>query len=514
MSRAVSDAYVMAINAENEQTVFHAEFGFVPPGAREGATLDASPFGQLWGSRLDQLNNRALRMGAKWGSLELNRATLGGGWRYIDPTIEQQTGDWSTVQSDANGVFATPPYIEMTLDAPYDLIGVQVVFDDLGMEWATEMRVTYYNAAGATLDERTFQNDRVSAPIDYQYNGVKKFRVTLNKWSLPRRFAKVCQVIPGQIRYFTDENLYSFGLRESISPFNPLKIPEFSLVFPNENQEYNIINPTGVVAKLRGKMEIVSQIGLVIAPVVEYVSTGNFLLFSWPDDANDETASFICRPDMAFANKNYVFSGTATQTVAQIAAAISTQAGLEIAIDVDATMQSIQVNANIGDKVPLQNAFGQLAIAAGGYVKFERDGSYKIKPMLFDSPIRTLDYNNMWGKARIVQDLAPAGVNVKYQRNELFVSSDNELGKVRDISSDFILNATEARRVGEIALAFFNNRLQIDIPFRGDMSIEAGDIVSVETDYGFKDILILEHEITYNTKDFLQGRLKGVGYEP
>ena len=531
MSRSVSAAYLTAINAASEHTAFLAEFGFVPPGAREGMTLTQSGFGR-WGNRLAQLNNRVYSMGARWGSLEMNRAALGGGWRYVASTA-QQTGEWSQAQSGEDGVFVSPPTLEMGLDKDYDVIGVQVIFDEPGGEWAEEFKVSYYNAARVLLDERVFQNDDPNCSVNYQYNGVRYILLTFLKWNLPRRFAKICQVVPGQIRYFRDNNTYTFTLREKISPFEALTIPEYSIIFPNENQEFNIINPTGLISKLREYMEIPSNIGLVTTAGVEYVSVGNFPLFAWPDSANDETAALICRPDLAFANKNFTFSGAQIKTVEATAALISQQAGLRIPVEVDASLLAVQVNTRVDldNTTPLQNALGALASATGGYIKFERDGTYTLKPITYGAAVRTITYDNMWSKPNIRQSQMIAGVTVKYvtyvpargagdfsQGNpenlinaSVFVQNGDEIGRNIEIGSNFIRNETEARRIGGIALDFYGHRLSYDVDYRGDMSIEAGDIINVETDYGLRKILVMEHEITYDAQSFLGGRIRGVG---
>lgn len=525
--RNVSDDYLVAITSPTEQTVFNAEFEFIPPGAREGMTLSSVGFGRLWGSRLNQLNNRTYGMGAKWNSLELNRSVLGGGGEYIDPADKRQTGDWSMTQSGADGKFFTPTYITQILDKPYDLVGIQVIFDDLGEEWATEIEVLYYGSTGALLISRVFTNNKAIALINFSYNAVKSVRINFNKWSLPRRFAKVCQVIPGQIRFFNDGNTFSFVLKEKISPFTSLTIPEYTLTFSNEDQEYNIINPQGVVSKLRELMEIKSSIGLITSAGIEHISTGDFLLYSWPDSANDETAAFNCRPDFGFAENNFVRSDGAS-TVASVAMKISNQASIKTPISVDSSLQNVQVVERIERDTSLQSALSQLAIAAGGYIKFERDGTYSLKPSLFSAtPKRTLTYDDVWEKPDVKQAPVIHGVTVKHidyvqdfesgenrlEAVDTFIPSGSATGRNVDVISNFIINKSEAERIGALALAFYNHRLTFNIEYRGDMSIEAGDVIAVETDYGFHNVLVLEHEIRYDAINHLQGRIVGVGLD-
>ena len=518
MAQPLTPAAAAALKAPVEETQFTAEFGFVPPGAREGLILTSSLFGQL-GNRLDQLNNRLYSMGAPWMSGERNRNLLNGQMRFLDDSQVQQTGDWSTVQSDGNGDFMTPPYIHMTLDQAYDLVGAQIIFDNLSEEWATAIKVGYYNNAGTLIQEQIFTNDRASMSINWAYNAVRHIRFTILSWSLPRRFAKICQVIPGQIRYF-DRNSFSFVLRESVAPFKEAALPEYSITFANENQAYNIINPEGVVALLRGKMEIPAKIGVVTPAGIDYISVGDFPLHTWPDNAQYAETTFFCRPDIVFGGQPYTSasSGGATYTIAQLAAAISTQAGLRFPVVVDLALQAVQAWSNNQIKSSLDKALSELAVAAGGYLKYERDGSYTIKPVVFGATTRTLYSRDIWGEPNITQMPEIVGIklrsiNLASNVTELLVPPTAAGGAIEDVVSDFMRVIPGFNHVTDNAFAYFSHRLKYEISYRGDPSIEAGDVIEVETMYGLRRVFVTHHEITYNSVDFLQGRLEGIGVD-
>jgi len=187
------------------------------------------------------------------------------------------------------------------------------------------------------------------------------------------------------------------------------------------------------------------------------------------------------------------------------------RAGFSEYVKVDPALQNINVFADIGTGVPLLNALGQLAIAAGGYIKFERDGTYRMTSLDYSAaPIRTLDFNNIWGKPQITQKKAISAVEVNYRDSTRYVSRSAYNGGSSTVNCDFIIDGNHGEQIGLLWLEFANKRLQYSISYRGDMSIEAGDVIRVETDYGFRSVLVLEHEITYDGDKFLQGLIGGV----
>ena len=67
------------------------------------------------------------------------------------------------------------------------------------------------------------------------------------------------------------------------------------------------------------------------------------------------------------------------------------------------------------------------------------------------------------------------------------------------------------QRIGEIATHIFNNdtKYKINFEYFGNPMHEAGDVVSIETDYGFRDIFIEKLKLTFDGS--LSGTIEGVG---
>lgn len=512
-----SPEYKAAMKADTEETVFEAEFGFIPPGAVEGSTVSASAQTSI--SRLPQVRDSVYGMTAKYATAEPDRWILDGTYDFVDPNdATQEVGFWSSNLCGADGVFAYPPYIDYTLNAVYDLIGIMVWFDDQVGEHAASVTVSYYSASAVLLKTQTYSNADEVALFDLTQTGVKWFRVQINAWSEGYRHAKVPTVLPGQV-YHLGKDTFSFQFSEVIQPFQTsVTLPEYVIKFDNSEKKFDIVNPQGLMAFLRQKMRIPSKISVKTSVGFEEVSTGDFYLYAWPEDTQEDTASFMCRPSMAFETSYYQTPGNGTQTVAQATAIIFARVSESYAIE--AALQSVVVNQNIGKNVPVLSAMGQLALACCGYWKVNRDGTYHLKEWQTPVVTNSVNYDNSWAKPGIKQNKLITSVNVKYYSwnsiheriddTDNIVSLTENTGEMIEINSGFIPTQSRSNIVANAALAYYSQRLYYSQNYRGDMSIEAGDNVSIENDYGMNNIVLLEHEIKLD-KNGLDGTMKGVG---
>lgn len=510
-----SEKYKSAIKSDVEQDVFIADFGFMPEGAKEGATLSSND--QASASKLEQINNGVNSMAEKWATCEPNRVILDGEYENILLNNTKQIGYISNAMCDTLGAFSTPASFEYILDNVYDLIGITLFFDDKCEEWAVAGKIEYYDVNDAKLSEYAFENDTFCALIDGTQAGVRKIKVLITKWNTGYRHAKVSGILPGQTFVFDDDNTLSFTLKEDISPFEcSITIPEFSIVFDNSDKKFDIINPKGLIAFLKQKMKINAKMGVVTQNGIEYINCGNYFLYDYPQETQEDIAEFVCKPSMAFKTGYYSNEGRGTQTVEQACAII--MAGESYTIDEE--LKNIVVNQYIGEEVPLINAMGQLAVACGGYWKFNRDNTYQLRKWSIPSSSNEVDYDNMWNKPNIRQNKLVTSCNCKYyQYNSTYkhmesfdniVSLENNIGEQKDIDSVFIPNAERANEVANFVLEYYSHRLDHEVDFRGDLSIEPGDTAKVENDYAQTDVIITSINVTYTPESKLSEKLEGI----
>lgn len=517
MAIETSAAYKAAIKADVEVSTFEAEFGFIPDGSREGSAVTVGNQHAL--SRASQVNDGDGDI-LRYATCETNRWVLNGTMDFIDDaTTDQQVGWISQSMSDDDSVFQSPPPIIYEMDREYDIIGVTLFFDTV--EHATNLTIYYYSAAGVLLTSAPFDNNARVAAFEYPQAGVKRILVKMNKWSKPGRMVKCCEILPGEVFVFDPKNTISFEYSEAVNPFETaIEFPQFTIEFENTSKRFDIVNPTGLMAYLRKMMGISSKLG-VLSSAFEFVSTGDFFVYSWPDTPQEDSARLVCKPEMAFYTKvSYVGAAPSTmQTVAAAAGGMFALAGISN-YTVHDNLKNIIVNGHIGDNVPLPNAMGQLAVAAGGYWRFERDGSYSLLPYELPAASNIVDYDNMWERPDIEQSAKITAVNVKYyvfdaqgectEYDNVVTAGINDGSQADDICSCFIGSASRANAVGALALQYYALRLAHDVSYRGDMSIQAGDVIETENDYGSCNVFVTQHKFAWDREDKLSGSFEGV----
>ena len=515
---AKSPAYEAAINANTRMTDFTAQFGFVPPGSVEGATLSSTS--QASYAQLAQVKDGNSQMGAYWRNL--NDWPLDGSTTLIDGT--GQLGFWSSYLSNNNSTMANSTYVTYTLDTTYDLIGVTVYFDIPGNEYATDFTVGYYNNSNTLLTSKTVSgNQSPQVVVELIQTGVKSIRVTVSKWCLPNARPRIAEIIPGQYYTFDLSNSFSLEINDIIKPFsNSFETADLTVEFDNSDHKFDFLNPGGVFSYLRQQMKIESQIGLNIGGVYDLTNSGTRYLYEIPSNEQLQTARLVSRPGVAFASAD-TDNLIGSFTIATAAAELWGDTGLPQTCTIDASLQSIACNQYIGENVSINDALAALAITAGGYWFIDRDGNMELRPIKtsLTSPVYTMTYDEMFDKPKITQNPKVTAVRIGYSyldlsnnfksKQTIYTNGANDGTQVEAISY-FTPTTTRAEAIGQLVLDYHAaRRLTFEISYRGNPALEVGDIIEVETDYGYRNIEITEHTLILDGNGFLRGSLKGVG---
>lgn len=514
----VSEKYKENIKADTELIECRTELSFVPPGSVDGAVLSVSTARGC--SQVDQLKNGSFGMDAKWATLEPNRLILDGSISFIPEENERQIGWMGNVVCDASGVFPVAEEVTMIFDDAYDILAVSIAFDDLGEEWATEMDITAYDAAGNAMETVSFENDAPMFYADIRQHGVAKLVLSIKTWNVGNRVCKISQIVPGYILSFASEGIFEFEFEESIDPFSSsITFPEATVVFDNTDNEFNIINPDGMISFLRQKMKVVPKLDLIAGVRTDTVGMGNFYLHSFPKTDQPNEAKVACRPAIAFELGDYQAPGTGLQTVEEAVSILF--ANVTEPVNIDEELKTVQVNQYIGDDVPIHTALGYLAIACCGYWKFERDGSYSLKKWtLPETMVDGIDYDNMWSKPSISMGEKYTSCKTKYYTwqeederligTEVIVEEEENDGVELGISSYFICSEEQAQQVARDYMAYKNLRLEHRASYRGDMSLEAADGVTIQNDFEHSEVIIMSHSLVFTTEG-LTGTIVGRG---
>lgn len=138
-------------------------------------------------------------------TLERNSWLLNGAFKFRDT---QKRAFWSSVLSDADGGFDSPPSITCSFTNQYSSTGITIVFDRATGGYCSEINIKWYQGDALKADVDFFP-DSTTYFCKQTVTSYDKIVITFNRTSLPGRYAKVEHIVFGVHRRFGMADLRS-----------------------------------------------------------------------------------------------------------------------------------------------------------------------------------------------------------------------------------------------------------------------------------------------------------------
>lgn len=180
-------------------------------GSAVAAITDKQPF-----INLDDLKLESITV-PQAATLELDYWKLGDTFKaFPDAPTGQTWGIWSQSMAGADGTFAVPPVLTLTLPGLFKSVGVSFAFNRYGPDWCSDLNIKWYRDA-TVLADRDFYPDDWSFPCIEEVTNYNKLVITFRAMSKPYRYLKVAQVMYGIVRVFGMDELRSVNLYQTAS---------------------------------------------------------------------------------------------------------------------------------------------------------------------------------------------------------------------------------------------------------------------------------------------------------
>ena len=234
-------------------------------------------------SRIEQLWNHEFSTTANYASCERGRWLLDG----ETPLLPGKQPDWEIGMvcgeiSGADGRFANGQWAELNFFNVGILQACSVAFSDdpvdgVGEEFTVEVLsegVAYYT-------EHIKDNKKTLVSLyGFRVNNPDKLRVTVTKWSLPGRRARILELVPGVYEVWTEDDLEESGLtvKHQGDP-SCLTLPYGTAAIRMDDQAHRFDprNPKGVFLSIQERQGIELYIGVELSGrKVEYKGLGVF----------------------------------------------------------------------------------------------------------------------------------------------------------------------------------------------------------------------------------------------
>lgn len=260
-------------------------FGLEDTSANEDGVFTSTDYAPF--SIFSQLFNESNKL-TPIQTCEPNMTILDGTRQVLDENASQQYGYYSSSVSDENGNFETNPKLIRTFVQDHSTPSVIFYFAEEGRPKQIAMRF-YKN--DVLLTSALFDVDSDEFTARKSCKNYNKFEIEFIGTYVPNRHIKFAEIFYGEYLIWDRENITSANVIEEfdlISDELPIGQLEFSIF--DENDDFNILNPSGSYTSLQQKQKI-----LVTETVngVEY-EYGTYYLDTW-ENTQGKLASFVAK---------------------------------------------------------------------------------------------------------------------------------------------------------------------------------------------------------------------------
>ena len=230
----------------------------------------------------------AYQYGDTYVSLELNRWALDGQSLLVPTGEDVQDGFISSLMSDAEGNFTTPPVITREFSLKHIFPGLTLTFDTRQQEWPLEVTADFY-LNGAVVDTQTVSITSVQTTISTTATEVDKVTITFDR-CLPYRRPRLENVLYGLNVQFVNKDIVSTQQKHDVDPLSrrlPTETMQFTIL--DYEHKYDPDNPAGIYAYVDKNSPIEIQFGYELPDgSVEWIKPDNYVLNAKPSAQNNQ----------------------------------------------------------------------------------------------------------------------------------------------------------------------------------------------------------------------------------
>ena len=478
-------------------------YGATEPGLQQDASASASKEASF--SEAETIVNGEDKYSEQYGTLDHGLFGLNGNFSYFDGSPEDP-GYVSEAMSDAVGAFATPPRITIDFSEQHiELVpGITITWSKVFDEWATDFRVTAYNAGQEVAQTEIHGNTSPISPVWIDLVGYNKIAIDILAWSHPHRLARCIEVYLGIETVYTKNDLFGFEHTQSADLLSAA-LPKNSITFRmrNEDNRWNPDNPIGSEKYLMERQEVKLRYGMDVDGKVEWIKGGTFWLSEWTTPSNGMEVSFTARDVVEFMNE--VYNGPRSGTLYEIILSALEQAELPVREDgsvryvIDDVLRTHTTDFSGDTSEYTISQVIQMAANAGNCVMHQdRDGVFRVEPwserycgyMIEPKVSYSHPEYNISKPLKAVS----SGYGDDGQRAVVTVGAS---GEVQTVDNPLIRTEADAIRVGNQVAKMLENRKVISGDFRADVRLDVLDNIIVTSKYASNIIGVTE--ISYST---------------
>ncbi|NCB51343.1 MAG: hypothetical protein EOM54_05615 [Clostridia bacterium] len=495
-----SAAFDAAIIADTRKILARSVIDLIDP---DITYSDATSSGASTYSKGAHLHDKVFDRGARYADLGWHRWILGGSIEIYpdDPAdVTDEQGFKGSVLSDIDCVFSTAQWVQLNISNCSVLQACSVWFTGSGFDgWPVDFTVAIYAGETILWSESVSNNtSKTGAAFDgFTVYNPTAVRLTVTKWSHPRRELRCIEIVPGIYETWDTDDIMSLEFTDECDP-SCLRLPYGvgKLAIKNIDRRFEPTNKNGLFESLEDRQGQTLELGPRLpSESVEYLPAGFLYLQNngWTTGNNDMTISWTVTTILGLlANRTYLVPATLPTTFDGWLASIVAQLGenFEGRYVVDTTLGTTVLTCDAEDidnikcsELLLNSCMG--AGAAVGYPVFPRmdpETGYLKAATLSDDVCQIIDLDNLesYPTKAANDDLAALIFDIsgtKYTVAGTCTGSEN----TKRINNPFITSTTLADAAARNILRFYGGNRFV-ISGRGNPAGELGDSDSIYLD--------------------------------
>lgn len=494
-----SEAYQRAIFADIRRIVPKCVINLLDPDVTFGAVTST---GEIAYSKPAQLYDHELKSsGPRYATLEHNRWTLDGSVSIFPENPAETSGEIGFIGAalcGADGAFAVPQVVSLNFTGVSILQACAVYFNDRAYDGiGVDFTVDVLSGADVVYTKSFTDNQAHAVFLDgFTVNEPTAVRVTVTKWSVPYRRARLLEIIPGIYETWEGDTLYSVDVYQQVG-FDCLSLPNGTcdISVYNEKMRFDPFNKAGLFKSIDERIGIPVWYGVELEDgSTEYLPLGVFypLAGGWATRNNGIIMQFQLQDIIGLLkDKAYIAPGTLPTTLDGWAASIVSQLGVNFAsmYVVDEAISSVELTCTESDLADATcgDMILWICMAAGGVPSADPETGYlKIAKLGKDMGVG-FDLDNMseYPTLERNEDLADVVFTLSDGTQYVVGGTSTASGKSAQVKNPFLHTTDQARFAAQAILSQYGG-LTIHLNGRGDMRSMPGDLATVDTAFGSK----------------------------
>lgn len=455
----------------------------------------------------------------KYASLEENLWTLDGTYEPLPDDLDGiETGWWSSVLSGADRVFESPPVIRFTFASALSTLGWTVHFDTLSNQYASKVRITAYDSAGAVVDEGIYVNDSAVMAVQHYVGDYYAVEFEFMETSEPLRRLRLVEVDFGLTKDYNRSSLGKVSITYGADILaRSLPARELIFTFDNSDKQYNLLNPDGVYQYLQEGQRISAKISVG----GESVDMGEFL-FTSADVSRSGIVPEITAHDALYTLDGSEFSGGTGAQMTLSSAIASVLGDYELDCVYDGTAADTLVTLSPPEGSAIRECIRMLAQAAMCAVYIDRDGSLRFTQLSPASEsVGSITADELYDYSGVSITEPVDGVSLTVSSDYITDTDGNPtrtvytagsvgVGSLVQSFSNPCVASSNGSACAAWLLAGLKMRKQYAVKNRCDPAVEIGDTVRIDDIFANRENAVITGiDISYDGT--LSAVTKGVG---